>query len=55
LATAHGGTDITHAYRVALIIAAAVAAVASPVFYLACGHERLRPHHRTRKPGRAVI
>jgi EmrB/QacA subfamily drug resistance transporter len=38
LATAHGGIDITHAYRLALVIAAIVAAVASPVFYAACGH-----------------
>jgi EmrB/QacA subfamily drug resistance transporter len=41
-ATAHGGIDITHAYRVALVIAAAVAATASPVFYLACGRDRRR-------------
>ncbi|HZE67378.1 MAG TPA: DHA2 family efflux MFS transporter permease subunit [Sporichthyaceae bacterium] len=44
LATAHGGIDITHAYRVALVIAAVVAAVASPVFYLACGKKP--PTHR---------
>jgi EmrB/QacA subfamily drug resistance transporter len=37
LATAHGGIDVTHSYRVALVIAAGIAAVASPVFFLACG------------------
>jgi EmrB/QacA subfamily drug resistance transporter len=55
LATAHGGIDVTHAYRVALLIAAAVAAVAGPVFYFACGHERLRRVRGQQNPAEPLL
>ncbi|HEX3613110.1 MAG TPA: DHA2 family efflux MFS transporter permease subunit [Sporichthyaceae bacterium] len=42
LAAAHGSAQLTHAYRVALVIAAAVAAVATPMFVLGLRREPAR-------------
>jgi len=48
LVSAHGGGRVTHDFRVALVIAAVVSALASPVFLVGLGPRRDRPSPLTR-------